>query len=132
MTADPSKRALVIDDDDHIRELLRTILEWRGFAVDVMCDGIGAVDLTQPYDVILLDLQMPVFDGERLTDYWQLTDPSILDRVIVVSGYSRFTRGRKLPTFATLAKPFEPLELIRLVDACVNRPETGYKPESAR
>ena len=121
MTRLSIKKALVIDDDDHIRELLKVLLEFRGFEVDLMNDGIGAVDLTQAYDVILLDLQMPIFDGERLADYWQLTDPAILDRVIVLSGYSRFTRGRTLPTFATLTKPIDHAELIRVVDACVNR-----------
>lgn len=115
------KKALVIDDDDDVRELLKVLLEWQGFQVDVMSDGIGAVDLAKPYDVILLDLNMPIFDGERLADYWQLTDPAILDRVIVLSGYSRFMRGRQLPTFAMLSKPFDHQELLRVVDACVNR-----------
>jgi two-component system OmpR family response regulator len=119
------KRALIIDDDDHIRELLQVLLESSGFEVDTLADGIDAVDLKTRYQVILLDLKMPIFDGERLADYWQLTDPAILSRVIVLSGYSRFTSGRRLPTFATIAKPFDHLKLLQVVADCVRQQEEG-------
>jgi CheY-like chemotaxis protein len=112
------KTALVIDDDADIREVLRVMLESGGFQVDVLSDGIDAVDLKKWYDVILLDLKMPVFDGHRLTDYWQLTDPDILQRVIVLSGYSRLTMDQEPPTFARLAKPFDYLTVMRVVDEC--------------
>ncbi|MDP9194098.1 MAG: response regulator [Acidobacteriota bacterium] len=119
----PTKRtALVIDDDPFISELLRVILEGNEFDVDVASDGIHAVELARPYDVILLDLNMPVFDGERLTEYWGLTQPEILKRVIILSGYSRFTGDRRLPeTFATIGKPFEHRALIQLVEQCAGQ-----------
>ncbi|MGZ4809115.1 MAG: response regulator [Thermoanaerobaculia bacterium] len=115
------KRALVIDDDSDIRELLTMLLEASGFAVETMTDGIDAIRLTKDYAVILLDMNMPIFDGARLTDYWQLTDPSILDRVIVISGYSRFARGRDLATFATVPKPFDCGELMQVIHNCVEQ-----------
>jgi len=118
-----SRKALVIDDDEHIRELLKTLLEMAGFEVDLASDGIDVLSLRERYDVILLDLKMPVFDGERLTDYWQITDPDVLRRVIVLSGYSRASRGKDLPTFATIHKPFDHAELLRLVEACVAEPK---------
>src|SRR5882724_8213907 len=92
MSCDRPKRALVIDDDDHIRELLQALLETAGYYVDLMRDGIDAVDLREhEYAVILLDMKMPIFDGERLTDYWKLTNPAVLRRVILLSGYSRLS-----------------------------------------
>ena len=118
------KTALVIDDDADIREVLRVMLESGGFSVDVLSDGIDALELKKRYDVILLDLKMPVFDGQSLTDYWQLTDPDILQRVIVLSGYDRLTTDQKLPTFARLAKPFEYLTVMKVVDECMARSRT--------
>jgi len=112
------KTALVIDDDADIRQLLRVMLESGGFQVDVLSDGIDALDLKKWYDVILLDLKMPVFDGQRLTDYWQLTDPDILRRVIVLSGFDRLAMDRDLSTFARLAKPFDYRTLMKVVDEC--------------
>ena len=45
MTPDHStKRALVIDDDENIREVLQTLLEIEGFEVDTLRDGIDAVE----------------------------------------------------------------------------------------
>ena len=97
-----SGRALIVDDDADIAEVLATLLQARGFVVDVVDDGIHAIEPACDYDVVLLDLKMPVFDGERLADYWLATRPELLEKVIVLSGYSRFTRGRQLPTFATV------------------------------
>jgi DNA-binding response OmpR family regulator len=117
MTRPPA--ALIIDDDPDIADLLRAILETSGFVVETRADGIEVLELELNFDVILLDLNMPVFDGERLTDYWQLTKPEILDRVIILSGYSGWTQGRPLATFATIGKPVVMDEVIRVVNACV-------------
>jgi DNA-binding response OmpR family regulator len=136
MSGDQSKRALVIDDDDHIRELLETLLETAGFAVDLMRDGIDAVDLKEhDYAVILLDMKMPIFDGARLTDYWKLTNPSVLRRVILLSGYSRLSSDRDFGTFAVIAKPFDYRQLLTTVDACFRQgsptcSDSGHFPDS--
>jgi len=119
-----TKRALIIDDDDHIRELLQALLETSGFEVDTMRDGIDAVDLKQDYRVILLDMKMPIFDAERLTDYWKLTNPEILRRVILLSGYSRLSSDRDFGTFAIIAKPFDYRELLTTVEACFVQAES--------
>jgi len=129
------KRALIIDDDDHIRELLQVLLETAGFEVTLMRDGIDAVELKENYHVILLDMKMPIFDGERLTDYWKLTQPKVLRRVILLSGYSRLSSDRDFGTFAVIAKPFEYRELLRAVDACYQQaagscPDSGHFPAS--
>jgi len=128
------KRALVIDDDDHIRELLQALLDTAGFEVDTMRDGIDAVTLKKDYQVILLDMKMPIFDAERLTDYWKLTNPGILRRVILLSGYSRLSSDRDFGTFAIIAKPFEYRELLATVEACfaaqTNCPDSRHLPDS--
>jgi CheY-like chemotaxis protein len=117
-----AKSVLVIDDDDDIRALLALLLESAGYDVDALDDGIAALELKKKYDAILLDLNMPVFDGEQLTSYWVLTHPEVLRRVIVLTGYSGYTRGRSLPsTFASLPKPIDYRELLRLVEDCASQ-----------
>jgi DNA-binding NtrC family response regulator len=119
MTPDPIiKRALVIDDDAHIRELLQVLLETAGFEVDTLRDGIDAVELKHDYQVILLDMRMPVFNGAQLVDYWKLTAPEVLRRVIFLTGYSRLSSDRDHGTFATLAKPFDYREMLKIVEDC--------------
>lgn len=120
MTADALKRALVVDDDEHIRELLRVLLENAGFVVDTLKDGIEAVALDKQYQVILLDMKMPIFDAGRLTDYWKMTDPAILRRVILLSGYSRLA-NRDFGTYASISKPFDYQELLATVERCAGQ-----------
>jgi DNA-binding response OmpR family regulator len=115
-----TKWALVVDDDEHIRELLRALLESIGFQVDTLPDGIDAVELSRHYHVILLDMKMPIFDAGRLTDYWKMTDPAILRRVILLSGYSRLA-DRDFGTFASIAKPFDYGNLLATVESCVRQ-----------
>ena len=132
MTGDREKRALVIDDDDHIRELLQALLETAGYKVDLMRDGIDAVDMKEhEYAVILLDMKMPIFDGERLTDYWKLTNPSVLRRVILLSGYSRLSSRHDFGTFAVIQKPFDYRQLLTAVEECFQAargrcPDSGH------
>jgi two-component system response regulator VanR len=130
------KQALVIDDDDDLREMLEAFLETAGFEVDSLRDGIDAVELKKDYQVILLDMKMPIFDGARLTDYWKLTRPEVLRRVILLSGYSRLSAARDFGTFAVVEKPFDYLELLRTVEACFakqsNCPEPRQLPDSGR
>lgn len=60
-----AKRVLIADDKATGRELVRTVLENRGYEVFEACDGIQALDSahrTHP-DLIILDLHMPGLDG---------------------------------------------------------------------
>ena len=125
MTETTARSALVIDDDPFIVELLQVLLETKGFEVEIARDGIHAVELKRHYDVILLDVKMPIFDGERLTGYWMLTQPDILKRVIVLSGYSRLARTKNLPVFAVVDKPFNYHDLLNTIETCAAQSAVG-------
>ena len=65
MTLGAHRRVLVVDDNPHIRELLRLVLEVDHFVVDTAPDGISAVAeaVAAGPDVIVLDEQMPNRSG---------------------------------------------------------------------
>jgi CheY-like chemotaxis protein len=65
----PEARILVVDDGEENRELLRLFLEAAGLTVDEAENGSIAVTkaLRDPYDVILMDVNMPVMDGFTAT-----------------------------------------------------------------
>lgn len=58
-------RVLVVDDNPTNRELAHAVMTQFGIEVTDASDGAGAVELASqlPYDVILLDIRMPVMDG---------------------------------------------------------------------
>jgi CheY-like chemotaxis protein len=62
-------RLLVADDILVNRSLARVMLEKAGHEVDLVADGMAAVEAVQrkPYDVVLMDVQMPVMDGLEAT-----------------------------------------------------------------
>jgi len=67
--AKPSFRVLVVEDDIFSRRLFRQILEDAGYQVWCAENGMAALDLLadQPFDLILMDLQMPLMNGLEVT-----------------------------------------------------------------
>ncbi|WP_428155992.1 PAS domain-containing protein [Brevundimonas sp.] len=65
----PEGRILVADDSPANRELINVILSGLGLEVTTACDGAEAVHAVQSktYDVVLMDMQMPVMDGLTAT-----------------------------------------------------------------
>ena len=65
----PSARALVVDDGAENRELVSLVLSQHGLWVEEAEDGRVAVDMATKggYDIILMDMQMPIMDGYAAT-----------------------------------------------------------------
>ncbi len=77
-------KALIAEDNPVNRELLRELLEVRGYEVEEACDGEEALEMierTQP-NILLLDLNMPNLDGfgvvRRVRENPRLTDLPVL------------------------------------------------------
>jgi CheY-like chemotaxis protein len=64
--AQPPIKVMVVDDTDHVRRMLRNMLELDGFEVVAEAgngvDAVAAVDEADP-DVVVVDYQMPEVDG---------------------------------------------------------------------
>jgi two-component system cell cycle response regulator DivK len=58
-------KVLIAEDNAVNRELLRELLETRGYVVDEACDGQVALEMIEQMrpDILLLDIGMPVLDG---------------------------------------------------------------------
>ncbi|MEP7166787.1 MAG: response regulator [Candidatus Woesebacteria bacterium] len=67
----PGKRILIIDDDRYNRDFYQELLQDAGYSVDTVENGqqgIEKMESTDHYDLVLLDIVMPVKDGmETLT-----------------------------------------------------------------
>ncbi len=61
----PSAKILVVDDDTLNQRMMQLLLRRDGHMVDIVSSGLEAIDAVkrQRYDVIFMDLQMPVMDG---------------------------------------------------------------------
>ncbi|MGH6959649.1 MAG: response regulator, partial [Dongiaceae bacterium] len=66
-------RILVVEDDKDLARQLKNALAGAGYAVDVAHDGEEGHFLgdTEPYDVVILDLGLPVMDGVSVLKQWR-------------------------------------------------------------
>ena len=119
----PMSRVLVVDDDPHIRELVRILLEREGFDVREAADGCEALAKlsTIKADMVILDVMMPNMDGWELCR--QLRQAGDLPLLIVTAKgeTSQKIKGFQLGTDDYLVKPFEPAEMVARVKALLKR-----------
>ena len=61
----PERSVLVVEDDEATRKTIKKVMESEGWTVDLAKDGAVGLERAaeQAYDLILLDLMMPVLDG---------------------------------------------------------------------
>lgn len=122
-----SYRALVVEDDGAILNLVKIVLEREQFVVEGVKNGAEAIDLlaTVAYDLLIVDLMLPEIGGEELLGFLELTQPKYLRRVVVTTA----SPGRMSCDFLQricrlLAKPFDIDELVLIAKECA-RPDAA-------
>jgi CheY-like chemotaxis protein len=119
---DSGPSVLVVDDDQALRGLFVTLLGRKGFNVDTAPDGRAAFDQISrhPYSVILLDLMMPEVNGFELLERLKRDSPSLLEKVIVMTGASQRAIERLDATgiWGMIRKPFDIDKLVSSTLAC--------------
>lgn len=114
---------LVVDDDPHIRKLMRLYLENSQFSVVESNDGQEALDYIAhtKVDLMIVDVMMPRIDGIELTeDVRGYLDIPIL--MVTAKGESRDkVKGFQAGTDDYLVKPFDPVELVLRVKSLLKR-----------
>jgi DNA-binding response OmpR family regulator len=116
------KRILIVDDDPGIVNLLRLLLEERGYEIFIARDGREALELleTQQVELILADVAMPHLNGYELCQRVKNSpNPQlVLTPVILMSGRtldSDIRYGKSLGADDYLAKPFDIEDLLAVV-----------------
>ncbi|MFO0591451.1 MAG: sigma-54 dependent transcriptional regulator [Polyangiaceae bacterium] len=109
------RRILVVDDEENLRILVRTILRREGMEVEVASSGEQALALVETFgpDVILTDVRMPRMGGlDLLTTLKAKGNDAV---VIVMSAYGNVDlaiEAMKAGAYDYLQKPFKPEELV--------------------
>ncbi len=117
---------LVVDDDEGNRTMLARRLVRLGHQVTLAEDGRQALEKlrTQPFDLLLLDIQMPELNGYEVLDRLK-ADPALRTiPVIVLSASSETDRVAhciELGAEDYLPKPFDPVLLQARISACLEK-----------
>jgi CheY-like chemotaxis protein len=105
---------MVVDDEPDVRYLLRVTLEEAGYGVVEAAhgeDALAQVRRSLP-QLVLTDRMMPRMSGGELIERLRADERTKAIPIVIISG----TRGAQAHADAILRKPFDPGELIVLVD----------------
>lgn len=132
-TGAPTSRVLVVDDNAEVRAMLEDVLTSLGYATRTAADGASAVRavLTEPPDVVLLDVYMPGLSGVGALPTIVALAPNA--KVIMISGAANEDVLRRSLAFGAhdyVTKPFEISSLSRALETALamRRLETGPDP----
>jgi CheY-like chemotaxis protein len=126
----PMRRVLVVEDDQDVRDTVCETLEDVGYTVSTATNGLLALEALESAldaqsapgaestlpDLILLDLMMPVMDGERfLRELRKHPQLSALNVVLLTADSHALTQGIRLGANQGLRKPVQLSDLIATV-----------------
>ncbi len=108
-------KLLIVEDDEKLQDLIRTILTRHVTSIDVASDGEDAIGKLESnrYDLVILDLMLPKKNGLLVADAIDaLADKP---RLIVLSGIARYVSDRLPAGALVLQKPYEIDKLAEVV-----------------
>lgn len=127
-----NKKALVIEDDKNIAELLRLYLEKDGFEVAIAADGGRGLQLAtdEHPDVILLDIMLPVMDGWQVCrEVRAVSDVPIIMLTAKGETYDKVS-GLEMGADDYVTKPFGTSELLARIRTALRHTRTAATSSS--
>lgn len=126
-------RILVVDDEQLLVKGIKFNLENEGWQVDACYDGAAAVEAAKAnrYDLIILDLMMPVMDGLEACMHIRQSDPGV--PIIMLTAKSEDTDkllGFEYGADDYITKPFNILVLKARIRALLRRSSMAAAPEA--
>lgn len=124
-------RLLLVEDDEKIASFIKKGFKAEGFAVDHASDGLHGLDLalSEPYDVVVVDIMLPKLDGLTLIGRMRLE--KVMTPVIILSAKGSIddrVRGLQKGGDDYLSKPFAFSELLARVQALIRRASGAKEP----
>jgi len=122
------KTILAIDDDDLVLKLLDVNFNKRGFNVVEYLGGEGAFEKAKDLQpaVIILDIMMPLMDGWEVLEKLK-GNPTTQDIPVIIltvmSSQENVSRAMDMGADRYMTKPFDPSDLVSLVEEVMGAPE---------
>lgn len=107
-------KVMIIDDDDHIREWLKTIIDWDSLPIELVCEAADSDTAIELYllhrpKIIISDINIPIISGLELAEILKKEDPDL--QFIIITGFDDFELVKqtvRLGAIDLLSKPIIP------------------------
>jgi DNA-binding NtrC family response regulator len=118
-----SKRILIVEDDDAVRQTMVDLLSEAGFEVEGAEDGEAAIKVVQEnsFNIVITDLKMPRGDGLEVLEQVKKIDSQTI--VIICTGYGTVdtaVKAMKLGAYEYITKPIKIEELKLVVERALD------------
>jgi len=115
------KRILIADDEPVMQDLMASALEIFGYKIDVVKNGLEAMDRIKrvSYDLLITDYVMPKMNGLELSRWVKSNHPTV--PIIMVTGTTPAQENLKSEATALISKPFKVSKFQRVVKQTINR-----------
>jgi CheY-like chemotaxis protein len=118
---------LVVDDDDAIRDVVSTVLAEEGYVVVTAASGeeaLAVLDQGEP-TLVMLDMRMPVMDGWEFAKHLRERFDDRIPVVVMTAAVDAAKRAEQVSAAASVSKPFDLDELVRLVREVIGAPRAA-------
>jgi two-component system sensor histidine kinase/response regulator len=129
----PGTRVLLVEDNEINRMVAEEILTKAGIEISIAVNGREGVDavLSEPFDAVLMDIQMPVLDGYAATR--EIRAKARFATLPIIAMTANATEADRLRAMDAgmsdhIAKPFDPENLLILLQRWTNRPTVTAEP----
>jgi two-component system response regulator YesN len=128
-------KALLVDDEKHVRDAVRLLVDWRRYGVDMILEApngqaaIELISLEKP-EIIVTDMMMPQMNGVELLEWIHTHAPA--SKTIVISGHDDFALLRHTVKYGGMDYILKPIDADQLNDAVNKAIETWRKEELER
>ena len=117
--SDHDKQILVVDDEDVIRDLLKETFQRKGYQVDTVADGKGALKklAEKPFDLLVTDIRLPDISGMKILT--EVKKKHVELGIILITAYGSIknaVKAMKQGAFDYITKPFNLDEMELVVD----------------
>ena len=117
------KKILLVEDNEINRKIAQEILGAAGLVIDTVDDGTKVVDTIKnvelgAYDLILMDIQMPIMDGFEATRQIQAMEDSVRSSISIVAMLENtFDEDRQMAMEARMkGHVAKPIDISKLID----------------
>ena len=126
-------KILIIEDDKLLAEALQTLLEIKGFDVEVVYDGEDGTEYAETgiYDLLIMDVMMPKLNGYQMAR--QVRHRRVTTPILMLTAKSETQdriEGLNAGADYYLTKPFDNMELLACINALLRRSE-NFNQEQA-